>query len=98
MSHPELPWKVGFVRYNDWGGKNLQIMAANDIDEVVGGNVLSEEDAAFIVKCVNGHQKLVEACKELAATSHDDFCLSIMGGVACNCGYDKVIAALEAIK
>ncbi len=44
------PWTDGGVNYNDHGGKYRAVMAANALDEIVGENGLSEQDAAFIAQ------------------------------------------------
>ena len=94
MKHSKLPWHRGGRYYTDCGAKYEAIMEPNGIDEVVGENSISAEDAAFIVKAVNNHYKLLSALKDLME--------SISGGkkecahdFTCVCSWDK---AMDAVK
>ncbi len=65
MKHTKLPWHRGGRNYTDCGAQYEAIMEPNGVDEVVGENSLSAEDAAFIVKAVNNHYQLLEIAKAL---------------------------------
>ena len=67
--HTELPWKVdmylgssNFLICKDAGSNGRGI----GIAETVPGTMSEMENAKFIVRAVNNHQRLVEALRELS--------------------------------
>jgi hypothetical protein len=67
--HSPLPWKFGkdycetvLLDAEGWSVCKFGVEAAWDS---ISGKAPSEEDAAYIVECVNSHDALVERVKEL---------------------------------
>lgn len=64
-------------------------------------NEESEANAALIVRSVNALPELVEAAEERLNSGHNDTCQLMLTGepiYPCNCGHDKLTAALAAAK
>jgi len=75
MKHSELPWSYGGTEYGDYGQKIETIYAVDGLEEVIGENGVYIDDALFIVKACNNHDRLVEALyliTELFAMSQQD--------------------------
>lgn len=70
--HTPTPWKV--MPYGDGGtyiiGPDYKPMGTA-IARVPLGNKKQDADAEFIVRCVNSHEALVEAVKNLPGIPHD---------------------------
>ena len=68
MKHTDLPWHINQL-YSDRcylgakvNGKNISVAT------IYGDEVIAEKDAEFIIKCVNSHDKLIEALKGILET------------------------------
>lgn len=68
QTHTPTPWEV----LTD--NASIRIMGANDltIASIVSRTEDADADAAFIVKCVNAHEKLLAALQEIKSALHDE--------------------------
>lgn len=69
MSHTPTPWEIKGNGKQVYGSQdivaNCDYQQANDDDEegLEADDALARENARHIVRCVNSHDALVEACK-----------------------------------
>ena len=102
MAHTELPWTAKIykngpkgMRYIMWGNEGKESICISDAWP--NGNIRTEANAAFIVKSVNNHEKLLDALMGLT----EMYVEMVDSG---DCGNwdpetdNEVIAAREAIK
>lgn len=66
MEHTPTPWKKS---ENNWGKVNIHNFpnggGTNLIADLIGNAKEMDSNADFIVRAVNSHDELVEACKEV---------------------------------
>lgn len=64
-NHTSTPWKVVPENYTDCGCKYLSIESVENMDVVVGESGVSQDDARYIVSCVNSRQRLIDALRDV---------------------------------
>lgn len=64
MRHTPTPWKIGFNEYDVCNNKAI-------ICECMGLKE-GKENAKFIIKAVNNHERLLEVCNELMRSNGEN--------------------------